>query len=494
MFIFSRLRKKRFNLALIIALNIVGSSSSLPAQTNNALFQGTWQVTTPESGQLILIVKKQGRASYFWGNNSDRLVYQGNWESTEAEATFTWHDNTLHKLKRSNTGFNVTYFDASGREIYTESAQQIPKEILGQWAKPPTSSQALASDRDKAKNFFGVWKIGNSKDSANYIFIEKDRSAASTEVQGENDTRGLRGAWAKQGSDLHIVWDSGHYSILREGDRDFSYKRIANGNLIDADSTSFVSAARTRKDNIPSDWLGAYLKEREIFSGGIAFSTRKQARQFYRGTWIIRHADNTLEHIVIGRFGGLSTSLDRSLKGDWLMNGQDIFMRWDNGMRTILSPVGLGFVLYSYKPGRPLDGIPTKVLTAAPAEIAKLTQHLEGRQAVANHILELANAAGIETTAKDQGWGRTFMRWAWPFDSKKESTAEPSDEVVSAENDDPWWWPFWSENPDTLIRQDENTLENKPATETISDSNLNPSRNLDGSNAKKAKKTWLWPF
>ena len=230
MFIFSRLHKKRSNLALITILAIVGTFLNLTAQTNNTLYQGTWRITTPESGQLILIVKKQGRASYFWGNNSDRLVYQGNWKSTETQATFTWHDDSLHKLMRTNTGFNLTYFDASGREIYTQSAQQIPKEILGQWAKPPTSSQALASDRDKAKNFFGIWKISNSKGSANYITIEKDRSAASTETQDENDIRGLRGAWAKQGSDLHIVWDSGHYSILREGNRDFSYKRIANGN------------------------------------------------------------------------------------------------------------------------------------------------------------------------------------------------------------------------------------------------------------------------
>ncbi|MEC8405479.1 MAG: hypothetical protein VXZ08_05270 [Verrucomicrobiota bacterium] len=494
MFIFPRLRKKRLYRALSIALATVGTSLSLPAQTINTLFQGSWQVITPESSQLILIVKKQGRASYFWGNNSDRLVYQGNWESTETEATFTWQDNTMHKLKRTNAGFNATYFDASGREIYTESAQQIPKEILGQWAKPPTSSQALASDRDKAKNFFGIWKVGNSKDSLNYISIEKDRSAASTEAQGDNNPRGLRGAWAKQGSDLHIVWDSGHYSILREGDREFSYKRIANGTPIDADSTSFVSAARTRKDNVPSEWLSAYLHEREIYSGSIAFSSRKQARQFYRGTWIIKHADNTLERIVIGRFGGLSTSLDRTLKGDWLMNGQDIFMRWDNGMRKILSPVGLGFVMYSYKPGRPLDGIPTKVLTAAPAEIAKLTQHLKGREAVADHMLELANAAGIETTNEDKGWGRTFMRWAWPFESKKEAEVESANEIVSAQNDDPWWWPFWSENPEISTSQGEDTLENQPTTETISDPNLDPKPNLDGSGAKKAKKTWLWPF
>ena len=493
MFIFSRLHKKRSNLALITILAIVGTFLNLTAQTNNTLYQGTWRITTPESGQLILIVKKQGRASYFWGNNSDRLVYQGNWKSTETQATFTWHDDSLHKLMRTNTGFNLTYFDASGREIYTQSAQQIPKEILGQWAKPPTSSQALASDRDKAKNFFGIWKISNSKGSANYITIEKDRSAASTETQDENDIRGLRGAWAKQGSDLHIVWDSGHYSILREGNRDFSYKRIANGNLIDSDSTSFVSAARTRKDNLPSDWLSSYLQEREIYSGGIAFSSRKQARKFYRGTWIINHADNTLEHVVIGRFGGLSTSLDRSLKGDWLMSGQDIFMRWDNGIRTILSPVGLGFVLYSYKPGRPLDGIPTKVLSAAPAEIAKLTQHLVGREAVADHMLELANAAGIENTGTDEGWGRTFMRWAWPFDFKQDATVGRPDEKVSTENKDPWWWPFWSENPDIPVK-DEDVSENKTTSEIISDTTLDPKPNLDAPGAKKAKKVWLWPF
>ena len=56
---------------------------------------------------FILIVKKQGRASYFWGNNSDRLVYHGNWKSTETQATFTWHDDSLHKLMRTNTGFNL---------------------------------------------------------------------------------------------------------------------------------------------------------------------------------------------------------------------------------------------------------------------------------------------------------------------------------------------------------------------------------------------------
>ena len=46
------------------------------------------------------------------------------------------------------------------------------------------------------------------------------------------------------------------------------------------------------------------------------------------------------------------------------MQGQDLFMRWDDGMRKILSPIGRGFVIYEYRPGRPLDGVPTRTHAA----------------------------------------------------------------------------------------------------------------------------------
>ena len=31
-------------------------------------------------------------------------------------------------------------------------------------------------------------------------------------------------------------------------------------------------------------------------------------------------------------------------------------------MRKILSPIGRGFVIYEYRPGRPLDGVPTRTM------------------------------------------------------------------------------------------------------------------------------------
>lgn len=484
------------------------------AQSSDELFRGTWQIDAPEKGALIMIVKSQGRASYFWGDNTDRTVYQGSWASSDEVATLTWADGSQHRIERDSLGFAITHIDANSSERYTAEAQQVPAEILGQWAKPPTKASEVASDRDKAKGFFGIWKIGEDDASAEYIFIESDRSAAST--AGGKD--GLRGSWAKQGSELHIAWDSGHYSILRPNKREFIYKMVEPGQIIEDDETEMRPAARTIEDKVPASWVADYRAEREIYTGGIAFSSRKNARLFYRGDWIVKHSGNNFERIEISRFGGLSTSLDRSLEGDWRMQGQDIFMRWDDGMRKILSPIGRGFVLYDYKPGRPLDGVPTRIRAAAPADSTKLAEHLKGRDDVAQQMLSLAEAAGIDPAQQEEaGWGRTFSRWVWPFgeDEAPASTdAMLQEEFEEARETDPWWWPFWSERvapqQDDAVQTDtdakempvldkvveeisvEPTIENSPeapaAEETTEEEPETSEKN------GRTVRDWVWPF
>jgi len=452
----------------------------LHGQNNDELFRGTWQIDTPDQGALILIVKNQGRASYFWGDNTDRTVYQGTWTSSEGTATLTWPDGGRHRIERDSLGFAVTYTDATGRERYTEPAQQVPAEILGQWAKPPTKGTEAVSDRDKAKGFFGIWKIGGDDDAA-YVFVEADRSAASTETGGD----GLRGSWAKQGSELHIAWDSGHYSILRENRREFAYKRIEPGKIIEDDESEMRPAVRTIEEKVPAGWMADYQREREIHTGGIAFSSRKIARAFYRGSWIVKLSDKHFERIEIGRFGGLRSTAERGQSGDWRMQGQDIFMRWDDGMREILSPIGRGFLLYEYKPGRPLDGVPTRIRAAAPADTGKLAEHLKGRDDVARQMLSLSEAAGIDPSLQeDAGWGRTFARWVWPFG---EDEASPSTEAMlqeayeAADEADPWWWPFWSEKGEPTAEPSVEKTKSTSVTEGGLDSTESPTLPTDES-------------
>jgi hypothetical protein len=452
-----------------------------------------------------MIVKSQSQASYFWGDNTDRTVYAGTWASEGETATLIWVDGSQHRIEGDSLGFAITHIDAGGRERYTTKAQQVPTEILGQWAKPPTAASEIPSDRDRVKGFIGIWKIGEDDTNAKYIFVESDRSAA-TATGGED---GLRGSWAKQGSELHITWDSGHYSILRPNKREFIYKMVEPGLIIEDDETVMRPATRIIEDRVPLSLATKYRAERKVYTGGIAFSTRKNARAFYRGDWIVRLSENRFERIALSRFGGLSTTLDSDLEGDWRMQGQDLFMRWDDGVRKILSPIGRSFVIYEYRPGRPLDGVPTRTRAAAPADSAKLAEHLKGREQVALQIIKLAEAAGIDPAQQEAaGWGRTFSRWVWPFgedEAALSADAMLEQEFEEAGETGPWWWPFWSEKgPAEQVNGTETDALKLPepdkAAEEITTNtpieNITRSSMSEETSKKndRSVRDWVWPF
>ena len=434
--VFNVCRQLRSAAALFYTL-LFCSIQPVSAQDVAGLFRGTWQLDTPENGSVIVLLKGQGLAAYFWGDTADRTVYSGEWDADANGAEIEWQDGASLSLKRSSTGFTATAFAENGRKLYSAPARQLPQDVVGQWAKPPTKEDEMRSEREQAQGFFGIWKVG--EDAPEYVFIEPDRSTAST---AGRDVRGRRGQWAKQGSELHVIWDSGEYAILRETERGFSYQLVASGEVIEDDDSEPRPAIRTLESKVPSDWMRDYQAEREQSTGGIAFSKQKEARAFYRGDWLIRRGEETFERISLSRFGGLDTTADRSLGGQWRLSGQDLFMRWDDGMRKILSPVGHGFVVYEYRPGRP-----------APADSSKFEEYLKDRAGVAKQMKAMATAAGIDPAQqKATGWGRSFARWVWPFagDQSETSTEEMlAEEFEPDEPADPWWWPFWSERENT---------------------------------------------
>jgi hypothetical protein len=286
---------------------------------------------------------------------------------------------------------------------------------------------------------------------------------------------------------------------------------VEPGLIIEDDETVMLPAARIIEDRVPLPWATKYRTERKVYTGGIAFSSRKNARAFYRGDWIVRLSGNRFERIALSRFGGLSTTLDSDLKGDWRLQGQDLFMRWDDGMRKILSPIGRSFVIYEYPAGRALDGVPTRTLATAPADSAKLAEHLKGREQVALQIIKLAEAAGIDPAQQETaGWGRTFARWAWPFgeDEAAASTdAMFNQEFEEASETDPWWWPFWSEKgsaePVNGTETEADALKlpepDEPAEEiTIKTTveNIPESTATEKTSEKNSRsvRDWVWPF
>ena len=506
-------RTSRYVRVSLCFLLFISIKFSLYGQDVVEDYRGIWQIEAPNNGTLILIVKRNGLASYFWANNSDLNVYQGKWSNDASDTVLQWQDGSTHRISRDTSGYAITYNDNMEVERYTVKAQRLPEKLLGQWAKAPSMEDERLSDRAQAKGFFGTWKI-EAENDVYYIIIEDDRSAASNRTRESLNPNGLRGSWAKQGSELHIAWDSGHYGILRQNERNYGFKLIAPGEIIENDLSEEHLATRTDNEKIPSKWYADYIAEKEIFGSNIAFTDPQNVSSFYRGAWIVQRTPETFERIDIGRFGGLKTSMDHTLEGDWRMSRQDIFMRWDDGIRKILSPIGQGFLLYEYKSGRPLDGVPTRIFSATPQNAKKLATQTKGQKTAAKQLLNLAEANGMFTSnKKETGWEQSFARWAWPFD--KAETSQPAEPLLqptvdSSDTINPWWWPFWSEVPDSSLESKAVTPPEKEVTyideinekktmsetghlNTIPQNSTPPAKKPEMPQTVKAA-DWEWPF
>lgn len=484
-----RNRRPRTGPACLAALlALTAATQPLRAMQGEDFFRDAWVAKSPEQGSIVFLLKQNGRAAYFWADNADRSVYQGTWSHQDGSATLAWEDGSTHTLREEGNGYTATYSGGGQGGNYTSPAQKLPGNILGQWARPPQREADELSDRELAKGYFGIWKV-RGETGTQHIFVQPDRSAAST---GNEDGHGLRGAWAKQGADLHIAWNSGHYSILRQGPRGYSCKTIDPGQVIEEDKQEYSPCARSEESTVPAAWLARYREEREAPRVGVAFASRKDALRFYRGEWIVRHRQDAYEKLQLGRFGGLATSRGRDIEGNWQMSGQDIFMRWNDGVRRVLSPIADGFLLYEYKPGRPLDGIPTRIYPAAPADPQKLASHLGDRDNAARSMLEQARAVGIEPD-ESRGLGSNFSRWVWPFGKSDEKETSPAlfTEGSSADRPDlnnPWWWPLWSE------KQPSAAEENEEAAELAGTAPAEKPGTLTPQSRKAEPRKWYWPF
>lgn len=491
--VFLTLKKRVLTLLGLLILGMLG----LQGQEKEERFQGVWAIKSDTSEPIIILLKPDNEAAYFKATNADRTIYKGTWSENGSTATATWLDGSTHNFRQGAFNLVATFTSVLGKQSETLATQKLSAEILGQWAKKPErASNKEVTDKDR-NTFFGIWQqAGENPADSIYLIVSKDRSAATLNPNSSHNS--LHGSWAKQGSELHLTWENGDYSILRETERGYAYKAIPAGQNIEKAARNFKTIARITEERAPKAWLKSCQVHQEQTPAGYIFESRKAARNFYRGEWLIQHEASAFERITIRRYGSLDTSRDPNLHGDWLLSGQDAMLRWDDGLRKILSPVGRGFVLYIYQPGRALDGVPTRILAATPEANKKLETLLLGRRAFAQTLLEKAQKAGINLA--EQGLNRGFSR-IWPFTnstSKLNSSALLTNDLQNGANtaegysNDPWWWPLWSDTKTDAesnkakspTKLDANEKSAEPAGKTVTETET----------IHKSNNNWFWPF
>ncbi len=419
-------------------LNADESDAALRAQVVSWL--GTWEFNEPRSGPQFLILRAGGSASMFSGHAITSSVMQGRWLFDGVRLEVRWPERGMHVLERRDGDFLMSYIEPEAEGFqFTVPAVRIPTDHLGSWAVDPISRRDQTQRDNEDAGFFGNWLIQPNGEDPYFILIRNDRSAATSRTSGNVDSSGRLGAWARQGTELHITWEDASYTVFQVAGDTFSVIHFTAGESLDKDRLDGMPARRIRRDAVDADWLENFNSERDAVGWGIRFENQRAAQRFYRGNWLVYRSDFGVERVSLGRMGGIRSTRRPTARGEWRLSTQDLFLNWEDGFRQVISPIGSNFVLFEYAAGRPVDAVPSRVFQAVPEDLDKLS--VIQRERKMEHPVFDSQPVQAE---QRRGW----LSVLWPFNGERRQEF-PEDTFVQGDErsaNNPWWWPFWSES------------------------------------------------
>jgi hypothetical protein len=427
-----------FPVAQPSSLNAEESDAALRAQVVSWL--GTWEFNEPRSGPQFLILRAGGNASMFSGHANTSSVVQGRWRFDGVRLEVSWAERGRHVLERQDGDFLMSYIEPGTEGFqFTVPAARMPTDHLGSWAVDPVSRRDQTQRDNEDAGFFGNWLIQPDGDEPYYILIRNDRSAASSLTSGFVSSSGKLGTWARQGTELHITWEDASYTVFQVSGDLFSVFHFVAGESLDEERSGHIPARRIRRDAVDADWLESFNAERDAAGWGIRFETQRAAQRFYRGNWLVDRSDFGIERISLGRMGGIRSTRRPTARGEWRLATQDLFLNWEDGFRQVITPIGSNFVLFEYAAGRPVDAVPSRIFQAVPEDLDKLSATQRERK-IEHPIFESQPVRALQRG----GW----LSDLWPFGRERRQEFPEDTFVQGAERsaNNPWWWPFWSEN------------------------------------------------
>ncbi len=331
---------------------------------------GSWVLNVPVQGNLFLIARDTGLVSFFWEHWDDGRVLRSRWKAYEQGIYFALETNEKILMIPSGDDTAQALIYQSGREIEGKPDKLAPAKKLGQdqvgkWHNPNAKEEEESKFLKTSGNvdvFFGTWEVISSKGLPYYIVIERDRSAATNWPYSERGVDGMRGFWVRQGSELHIVWDTGHYDILRS----FSEKFIKIGYPpgVDLDSVEPQPQPTLKVDWFPHEpWRASYEQAKKMeTTRDHRWTSARRAAKYFRGDWKHMTSQGHWSELEMGRFGSCRGERDgEELVGSWKNASDFATLRWNNGYTELIRPVGKHFVSMLYSPLKNLDGIPDRV-------------------------------------------------------------------------------------------------------------------------------------
>ena len=404
-----------------ILLSAVFGVISLSAQETPSeegdLFEGFWMAQFPESEQTVyLVIKENQFASFFFGSTDDNTVYPAKWQVGKgAEQTLTVTSMTGHSFSLSR-GLNAYLISWTNSENVSTSgtAISVPKAEVGKLTVSPDEAKRRNTTLANAEGFFGTWEIKQEDDSTFFIIVEDNRTAASSYADSKYGIRGLRGRWVKRGSELHIQWDSGHYSILTELPNRYESLFYAPGEALNSEKSGNKTIAARVNFRALGSWFEDYENDKADYATSVsAFRKRSKARTFYRGKWDVLDSDGTLkETLDFSRFQDIDSGREGGVDGSWRVNSDWAYITWEDGLRAVVQPIEDAFTIAIYLPEQALDGTPYKFFPLVPHDSDKITKYITYRTKASDRLREYLDEQR-EIAAKRRKREEGFK--LWPF-------------------------------------------------------------------------------
>ncbi|MEM7674237.1 MAG: hypothetical protein AAF212_12915, partial [Verrucomicrobiota bacterium] len=326
-------------------------------------FEGVWQASFPESGQkAYLILKGNQVASYFFDLTADNLVHSATWTldsviTPKAIISGSLGDN--FEIFRGAVSYQVNWVRQDGTQV-SGTAISVPDSQVGKLSVPPDEAGRRNTTLTAAEGFFGTWEIQNKEGLPFYIIVEDNRTAGCSFPFSSYGTRGLRGRWVKRGDELHINWDSGHFSILKELPDKYESIFYNPGEALNDENAGQTTIAARVDFRAPGIWATEYRETKPTYATSIsAFRKRSNARSFYRGKWDVVDQDGGIkETIDFGRFQDVDSNREDGVDGSWRISADWAYITWEDGLRAVAQPIDDAFAISIFLPDQALDGTP----------------------------------------------------------------------------------------------------------------------------------------
>ena len=381
-------------------------------------FEGVWEATFSESDQsAFILIKDDNQASFFFDFTEDNLVHPATWSLDTVPETKLRVTSTMghvFEIVRGAANYQVLWSRNDG-----SSAQgtiiSVPDSEVGKLSVSPDEARRRDTTLATAEGFFGTWEIQNSEGLPFYIVVEDNRTAASSYPFSSYGTRGLRGRWVKRGDELHIRWDSGHYSIIRELPTKYESVFYIPGEALNDENAGETTIAARVDFRAPGLWATEYRETKADYATSIsAFRKRSNARTFYRGKWDVVDSDGSFkETIDLSRFQDIDSNREGGVDGSWRVSSDWAYITWEDGLRAVVQPIDDAFAISIFLPDQALDGTPYKYFPLVPHDERKYAEYIEKRTEASERLREY-----LETERRDAECRRERDSWFsfWPFD------------------------------------------------------------------------------